>query len=145
MPFWPFKRREPESLSPTELRDRLIEAASGSRQKILALCKQHKAQVAANVDLMCKAPDGMKTDPVSLNKYIQCLGAVAQCLAQECDAPELWNTLCGTPASNPLLRWEAWFAEVPNASERLEHQTLIAEARRFIAEAQDSGACGPAE
>ena len=137
MPFWPFKRREPETLSTTEIRDRLIEvAASGNHRKLLAACQKYKAQVTASVDLMCKAPEGMKTDEVSLNKYIQCLGAVAQCLAQECGAPDLWNRLCGTPQSNPLLRWEAWFAELPQRAERLEHFALIEEARQFIAEAQ---------
>lgn len=136
MRFWPFKRKETESLSPTEMRERLIAtAASGDRQKLLAACQQYKAQVAANVDLMCKAPDGMKTDGVSLQHYIQCLGAVAECLAKECGAPELWNRLCGTPANNPLLRWEAWFAELPQRAEKLEHPALIAEARQFIAEA----------
>jgi tetratricopeptide (TPR) repeat protein len=137
MPFWPFKRKEPEPLSPAEIRDRLIEAAaSGNRRRLLAACRQYKAQVAANVDLMCKAPEGMKTDEVSLNNYIQCLGAVAECLARECGAPDLWNRLCGTPESNPQLRWEALFAELPRRAERLEHSALIGEAREFIAEAQ---------
>jgi hypothetical protein len=137
MPFWPFKRKEPEALSPSEIRDRLIvAAASGDHKKLLKACQQYKAQVATNVDLMCKAPEGMKTDEASLQNYIQCLGAVAECLARECGAPEFWNRLCGTPASNPLLRWEAWFAELPQRTERLEHSTLIEEARQFIAEAQ---------
>src|SRR5262245_6906587 len=100
MSLWPFKRKEPAALSPTEIRDRLIEAAaSGSSQKLLKVCRQYKAQVAANVDLMCKAPEGMKTDQASMNNYVQCLGAVAECLARECGAPELWERLVGTPAS----------------------------------------------
>lgn len=137
MPFWPFKRKEPESLSPTDMRDRLIAAAaSGNHRKLLKACQQYKTQIAANVDLMCKAPEGMKTDEVSLQGYIQCLGAVAECLARECDAPELWNRLCGTPDSNPLLRWEKWFADLPLRAERLEHSVLIDEARQFIGEAQ---------
>ncbi len=85
---------------------------------------------------MCTKPEGMKADEASLQNYIQCLGAVAECLARECGAPELWNRLIGTPASNPLLRWEAWFAELPQRTERLEHSILIEEARQFIAEAQ---------
>ncbi len=137
MPFWPFKRKEPEALSPTEIRDRLIvAAASGDHKRLLGACQQYKAQVATNVDLLCKAPERMKTDEASLHNYIQCLGAVAECLSRECGAPELWNRLCGTPASNPLLRWEAGFAELPQRTERLEHSTLIEEARQFIAEAQ---------
>ncbi len=138
MPFWPFKRKEPdEAFSPTEIRDRLIgAAASGNHKKLLEACQKYKAQVAAIVDLMCKVPDGMKMDDFSLHNYIQCLGAVAQCLAQECGAPELWDRLCGTPESNPLLRWEAWFAELPRRAQQLEHATLIEEARQHIADAK---------
>jgi tetratricopeptide (TPR) repeat protein len=137
MPFWPFKRKEPEALSPAEIRDRLIvAAASGDHKKLLRACQQYKGQVAPNVDLMCKAPEGFKTDEASIQNYIQCLVAVAECLSRECGAPELLNRLCGTPASNPLLRWEAWFKELPQRSERLEHVTLIEEARQFVAEAQ---------
>jgi tetratricopeptide (TPR) repeat protein len=137
MPFWPFKRREPEALSPTEIRDRLIGAAgSGDHRRLLAACQQYKAQVAANVGLMCKVPEEIRKDEAALNGYVQCLGAVAQCLAQECGAPDLWNGLCGTPQSNPLLVWEAWFAALPERAGRLEHAALIEEARQFIAEAK---------
>jgi tetratricopeptide (TPR) repeat protein len=99
------------------------------------LCQQYKDQVAANVELMCKMP----TDEASLDRYIQCLGAVAQCLANDCVAPELWNKLCGTSESNPLLQWERWYAELPGRMDRLEHDALIAEARGFIERAQTLG------
>jgi tetratricopeptide (TPR) repeat protein len=137
MPFWPFKRKPPEPLTPAELRDRLIEAAaSGSKGKLRALCQQYKEQVAANLDLMQKMPEGRPTDPASLDRYIQCLGTVAQCLARDCGAPELWNRLCGTPESNPLLQWDRWFRELPERTERLEHDQLIEEARAFIEKSQ---------
>jgi tetratricopeptide (TPR) repeat protein len=137
MPFWPFKKKPPEPLTPTELRDRLIEAAAaGSKKKLQALCNQYKDQVAANVDLMCKAPEGMRTDSASVDRYVQCLGAVAQCLANDCGAPELWNRLCGTPESNPLLQWERWYGELRERMERLEYDELIVEARAFIQKAR---------
>jgi tetratricopeptide (TPR) repeat protein len=137
MNIWPFKRNPPKPLTPTEMRDRLIEAAaSGSRSKLRTLCEQYKEQVAANVDLMCKAPDGMVMDPASIDRYVQCLGAVAQCLAHECGAPELWNKLCGTPDDNPLLQWERWYGQLQERMDRLEHDALIAEARGFIERAQ---------
>ena len=137
MPFWPFKRRKPALLTATELRDRLIEtAASGSRKQLVAMCKQYKTQIVANVELMCKAPEGMRMDSDAIDRYVQRLGAIAQCLAEECGAPELWKQLCGTPDSNPLMRWESWFRELPQRAERLEHAKLIAEARQFITEAQ---------
>lgn len=137
MNIWPFKRKPPGPLTPTELRARLIElAASGSAEKLRQLCEQYKEQVAANVDLMCKAPEGMPTDSAALDRYVQCLGAVAQCLATECAAPELWNRLWGTPDTNPLLQWQRWFGELPERMDRLEHDALIAEAQDFITEAR---------
>jgi tetratricopeptide (TPR) repeat protein len=137
MNFWPFKRKASESLTPTHLRTKLIEtAASGSSKKLRELCQQYKQQIAANVEFMCKAPDGMPRDAASLDRYVQCLGAVAQCLASECGSPELWNRLCGTPDNNPLMQWEKWFAELPQRMDRLEYDSLIAEARDFIARAK---------
>lgn len=135
--FWPFKRKPPQPLTPTELRDRLLEAAaSGSKGRLRALCGQYKEQVAANLDLMRKPPEGMVMDPASLDRYVQGLGAVAHCLANECGAPELWQALCGTPDSNPLLQWDHWYGELADRMARLEHETLIAEARVFIQTAQ---------
>ena len=137
MPLWPFKRKEPESLTPTDLRARLIEAAaSGSPGKLRTLCEKHKATVAAHLDLMTNAPENIRSNPAAMQSYIQHLGAVAPCLANECGAPQLWNKLRGTPDSNPLLRWQRWFGELPQRVERLEHATLIEEARRFVQEAQ---------
>lgn len=138
MNFWPFKRTPPRPLTPTEIRDRLIEAAaSGSKRKLRALCQEYKEQVTANVDLMCKMPDGMPKDPDSLDRYVQCLGAVAECLANECGAPKLLNQLWGTPDTNPLLQWERWFGEIQERANRLEYDALIAEARSFIEQAQN--------
>lgn len=135
--FWPFKKVPPEPLTPTELRDRLIEAAaSGSKRKLRALCKQYKEQVAANVELMCKAPEGMPTDSASIDRYVQCLGTVAHCLANDCGAPELWRKLCGTPDDNPLLQWDRWYGELRERMNRLEHDKLIAEALEFIEKAK---------
>lgn len=143
MPFWPFKRTEKEPQTTVELRSRLIQAAaSGSQSKLRELCRKYKDQVAANVDLMCKAPEGMATDSDSFEKYVQYLGAVAQCLAQECDAPELWNKLCGTPESNPLLQWQSWYEALPQRASQLEHTTLIAEAREFIDRARSLQGAG---
>jgi tetratricopeptide (TPR) repeat protein len=72
-----------------------------------------------------------------MEEYIQRLGAVAQFLANECGAPELWNKLTGTPDNNPFVKWERWFAELPQRAERLEHAVLIQEVRRLISEAQN--------
>jgi tetratricopeptide (TPR) repeat protein len=131
--FWPFKRKPTEPITPTELRERLIAAAaSGSKRKLRTLCSQYKEQVGANLDLMRKPPDGMPMDTASLDRYIQCLGAVAQCLALDCGAPELWQALCGTPESNPLQQWDRWYGELQERMQRLEHDQLIAEAREFI-------------
>src|SRR5262245_21434877 len=137
VPFWPFKRRPAEPLAPKELRDRLIEAAaSGSNSKLRALCRQYKDQVAANVDLMCKAPDGMPTDSASVDRYVQSLGAVAQCLANQCNAPELWKKLCGPSDNNPLIQWQRWYDQFLERMNRLEYDALITEARGFIEHAQ---------
>jgi hypothetical protein len=127
--MWPFNKSDPEPLNPVELRNKLIgTAASGSRRQLRSLCKQYRWQVAAHVDVICKIPDGMPTDDGSIDRYSQCLGAVAQCLAQECGAPELWNKLCGSPDENPLVQWERWFGELPDRMQRLEYESLVAQA-----------------
>jgi tetratricopeptide (TPR) repeat protein len=136
MPIWPFKREQSEELTPEAVRDRLLAAASGPRNKLRALCERYKGQVVANVDLMWRAPAGMDTDPALLEGYVQRLMAVAQCLATECGSPELWDKLCGTPEDNPLLQWERWYAKLPRRMENLDHDDLIAEARAFLAQAQ---------
>ena len=115
---------------------RLITAASGPRRKLRTLCKQYKDAIAANLDLMCKAPDDIGRDPSKLESYLQRLGAVAHCLANECNAPELWNRLCGTPDDNPLLMWQRWYEELPRRVERLEFDELIGEARSYIERAR---------
>jgi tetratricopeptide (TPR) repeat protein len=136
MPMWPFNRRPIEALSPEELQDRLIAAAAGSKRGLRALCQQYKDAVAANLDSMSKVPNGIRSDPSALDRFVQHLGAVAHCLAKECNAPELWNRLSGTPEDNPLLMWERWYAEFPRRVERLEHDELIGEARSFIESAR---------
>jgi len=72
---------------------------------------------------------------------VQCLGAVAHWLANECGAPELWNRLCGTPDDNPLLQWKRWYGELSERMERLDYETLIHEARGFIERAQTLNQC----
>jgi tetratricopeptide (TPR) repeat protein len=139
MPIWPFQRRPAEPLTPEQVRDRLIAASSGPRWRLRALCQRYKGQVVAYVDLMRKAPAGMGTDPASIERYVQRLGAVAQCLATECGAPELWDALCGAPEDNPLLQWDRWYAELPQRMDRLEHDQLISEARSFLERAKTLG------
>jgi tetratricopeptide (TPR) repeat protein len=135
--MWPFKKSQPEPLSPVALREKLIQtAASGSRRKLRSLCKQYRSEIAEHVDVICIVPDGMPTDDGSIDRYVQCLGAVARCLAQDCGAPELWNTLCGNPDDNPLVQWDRWFGELPARMQRLEHEALIAEAKTFIERAK---------
>lgn len=133
MPFWPFKKSKSEQLAPTELRDELIEAAaSGSGRKLRSLCKRYRSQVAEHVNVICKIPEEMPTDDGSIDRYFQKLAAVAQCLANECGAPELWNKLCGDPADNPLVQMDHWYGELPNRMQCLEYEELIAEANQFI-------------
>ncbi|MEO1616415.1 MAG: tetratricopeptide repeat protein [Planctomycetota bacterium] len=137
MPFWPFKKTKPASLTPVELRDKLVEVAgSGASRQLRSLCKQYKGQVAEHVDVICKLPNGMTTDDGSIDRYFQSLAAVAQCLAQECGAPELWNKLCGNPEDNPLVQWDHWFGELPDRMQRLEYDELIVEAEGFIEKAK---------
>jgi tetratricopeptide (TPR) repeat protein len=61
---------------------------------------------------------------------------VAQCLAQECGSPELWNKLCGNADENPLVQWDRWFGELPERMQRLEYEELIGEAGAFIEQAK---------
>ncbi|MGB7346345.1 MAG: tetratricopeptide repeat protein [Pirellulaceae bacterium] len=135
MPFWPFKSKLKESvpLSPTELRDQLIQtAATGSAKSLRTLCKQRKSEVAEHVDLLCKIPDGIPTDDGSVDRHFQSLVAIAQCLANECDAPQLWQKLCGNDGDNPLMQFDHWYGELTERMQNLEHEVLIDEANAFI-------------
>ena len=72
MPFWRFKKSEREQLTPTELRDKLIEtAALGAGRKLGSLCKQYKTQVAEHVDVICKIPEGMPMPWKSTTKQVK--------------------------------------------------------------------------
>jgi len=133
--LWPFKRSKEQSLSPVEVRDRLIAAArSGSSARLKAECRKLATAVTKNLDLMTKVPESIRSHPVQTEAYIHYLASVAECLANECAAPELLNKLCGTADSNPLIRLEAWYRDLPGRKERLEYATLISEAQQFIAE-----------
>src|SRR5262249_40738979 len=125
-----------EELSTEDVRALLIAAASSSRRKLRRLCERYKDRVAANVDVMTRVPEDLRTDPAAIDRYVQCLGSVAHCLTTECHAAELWNKLCGTPEDNPLLQWERWYGELRQRMERLEYDELIAEARSFIERAK---------
>ena len=133
--MWPFKRKPPEVLSAEQLRDRLI-AAAWSKRKLRVLCTQYRDQIVENVEILRKSPDNFNPTPAAVNEYGQRLGTVAEYLATECNAPELWNALCGTQEDNPLLQWEKWYEELPQRMEQLEYRQLIDEAREFIARAQ---------
>lgn len=135
MPFWPFRRSQPEPLSAEELRVRLIEAAaSGSPHTLRKVCKRYRNQVAEHVDFLRKAPEEVRANPAEVERYVQCLGAVAHCLAHDCGAPELWDALCGPQEDNPLVRWEKWYASIPERTEQLEFDELIAESGELLEE-----------
>jgi len=135
--MWPFSSTKPAPLDPAELRDRLIAAvASGSQRKLRAECRTYKDQVAEHLDAISKMPDGMPKDDGSIDQHVQRLIAIAQCLATECGAPELWNQLTGVSEDNPFVQWNRWFEELPERMERLEYEALVAEAETFIEKAK---------
>lgn len=135
--MWPFSRRNVKPLDPIELRDRLLAAvASGSRKKLRSECRMYKDQVAQHVDVISKLPDDIPKDDGSIDQHVQRLAAIAQCLAKECSAPELWNKLTGVSEDNPFLLWNRWFSELPDRMQRLEYEALIAEAQSFIEKAK---------
>ena len=65
MPMRPFKRKPVEALSPEAVKARLIAAAANSRRRLRASCERYKDVVAANLALMCKAPDDIGKDPAN--------------------------------------------------------------------------------
>jgi len=131
--MWPFSRKKPDPLDPIDLRDRLIAAAaSGSRKKLRSECQAYKDQVAQHLKFITKMPDDIPKDDGSIDQHVQYLIAVAQCLANECDSPELWNKLSGVSEDNPFVQWNQWFSELPERMQRLEYEALIGEAQSFI-------------
>jgi tetratricopeptide (TPR) repeat protein len=83
-----------------------------------------------------KLPDGIPQDDGSIDRHVQRLIAVAQCLANECSAPELWNKLSGVSDDNPFVQCNHWFNELPDRMQRLEYEALIAEAQTLIERAK---------
>lgn len=133
MPFWPFKKSEPEQLTPVELRDRLIQTAiSGSKRQLRSLCQRYKQQVASNVEFLAKIPEEIQADEATTNQHVQAMVAVAQCLANECRSPELWQQMTGTPDDNPLLALDHWFNDLQQRMQQLEFESLILEAESHL-------------
>lgn len=138
--MWPFNRMKPDPLDPIELRNRLIAAAaSGSRKKLRSECQKYKDQVAQHLEFVTKMPDDIPKDDGSIDRHIQCLIAVAQCLANECSAPELWNKMSAVSDDNPFVQWNQWFGELQERMQHLEYDALISEAKTFIEKAKNLG------
>lgn len=132
MPIWPFKRKPAAEPAPEELRALLIAAASGRGAKLRALCMEHKGRVAANLDALARMPPEIARDPARAQDYVGRLLAVANCLAIECNAPELRDRICGKPEDSPMRKWDAWFEGLSGRMDRLDYDEPIAEARAFI-------------
>lgn len=137
MSFWPFHRSEPEPLTAIELREKLIETArTGSRRQLRRLCRQYKRQVAEHVETIRTAPEDLTLDDATADQYFQLLATAAECLARDCDAPELWSALYGSPEDNPFVQWDNWYGEFPDRMESLEYEALITEAENFLERAR---------
>jgi tetratricopeptide (TPR) repeat protein len=135
--MWPFSRKKPDPLDPVDLRNCLIDAAaSGSPKKLRSECQKYKDQVAQHLDFVTRMPDDLPKNDGTVDQHIQRLIAVAQCLANECGAPELWNKLSGVSHDNPFVQWNQWFGELQERMQRLEYDALISEAKTFIEKAK---------
>lgn len=132
MQLWPFKKRA-EKLTPAELRTRLIESAGAAdTKKLLELCSQHKQEILGNLGLMSEIPAELKSDPDAIEQHIRCLVNVAVCLANDCNAPELWNQLQSTPENSPLHDLERWHGQLQERMKKLEHSALVSEACTWL-------------
>jgi tetratricopeptide (TPR) repeat protein len=135
--FWPFSRRiKVESLTPEQLRTRLVEAAYSGRSNLRRFCQAYKDQIEANIPSLQKGPPGIAERPAEMNHYVQGLGQAAQCLAQECNSPALWNALVGDAESNPLTRWQNFLDAIPERMQRREYNQISKELREYIEEVQ---------
>ena len=107
-------------------------ATTASKRKLRSLCEQYKQQVADNVEFLAKVPEETQASEASTNQYVQALIAVAQCLANECHSPKLWQQITGTPDDNPLLAPDQWFSDLPQRMQQLEFESLISEAESHL-------------
>lgn len=133
MPFWPFKKRAPEVLTAEQLRDKLIAmAGNGESRELIRFCQEHGEQIAENVDTMVKIPDGMSTSDANIDQYFQRLITVAQCLANQCGAPEMFQKLTGNPEDSPFTKWNAWLESCSSRMDNLEYSELIGEVETLL-------------
>jgi tetratricopeptide (TPR) repeat protein len=132
MQLWPFKKRT-EKLTLAELRTQLIEtAAAGDSKKLLELCTQNKQEILKNLPLISETPAELKANPDALEQHIRSLVNLAICLANDCNAPQLWNQLQVVPPDSPLLTIDPWISQLPERMENLEHPALVSEACALI-------------
>jgi len=93
--------------SPKPLRERLFEAVhTGDDAALTRLCAEHEAEVLARFPDWQKVPEEARASPASLQRYGQGLVGIAQCFARTRNRPELLQGMMGTPATNPITRWQ---------------------------------------
>lgn len=135
MSFWNFWRKNRSPLNPEQLQAALMECPL-SISRLTRFAHRHRSELVEHAPVICRIPDGIRSNPELANSYVQKLGFVAEFLAKECDSPALWERLVGNDSSNPILKWTRWYESLPAREQNLKYPALIQEAREYISEAE---------
>jgi tetratricopeptide (TPR) repeat protein len=98
--------RQPTA-TPKPLRERLFETVHvGDDAALARLCAEHEAEILARFPEWRTVPEEARSNPASVQRYGQALVGIAQHFARTRNRPELLQQLMGTPATNPITRWQ---------------------------------------
>ncbi len=93
--------------TPDQVLAALIAAASAQNEaRIQKLCAAHRDLILTSFPAWSKIPPELQKDDAQAQLQIKALIAIAQTFQQKFNDPSLLNRLLGTPADNPLLKWQ---------------------------------------
>lgn len=104
-----FGKRQPQALTPDELRDQLFDAVD-DEARFTSLCREHEALILRTFADWKRVPEGLRQDRDAVNRWGRGLITVAQFFAQQGN-DELMQLLRGPAGANPLEIWEGRLAE----------------------------------
>ena len=126
-----FRRRPaaaaPEAMPPQALRDAYFRAFARLKddpRPLNQLITKHFGRIVSEATGWSIVPEPIRGDRVAANAYVEALVWLAHQL-KEMGHPALYDKLAGTPADNPILRWQAQLDEAGGLAKDLKFDEAI--------------------